>query len=141
MTSENTLTGRNGKKVVDSTLLARTKEWNITRNSGVSEWGDSDSGGYTNRAPGRRDATFTSSGVYDTTNEVYDLFQPEDIALVTLWMDATSLYWDFPRALNSEFSIAVNVDTEEIIGWTSNWGADGIFYHPGASGAPVRTLP
>lgn len=142
MTSENTVTGRNGKKVVGSTLVARTTQWSVNPTLATStEWGDSDSSGYTNRAFGRKDATFDSEGRYDSSSEVFDLFQPEDIAIVTLWMDNSSLYWDFPRALCNDFSMTVNIDTEEVIGWTSSWGADGIFYHPGAAGAPSRTLP
>ena len=106
-----------------------------------SEWGDSDSGGYTNRAAGRRDGTFTAEGKYDTADEVFDLFQPEDIAIAVLWLDNVSLYWDFPRALCSDFSLTVNIDTEEVCGWNSSWGADGIFYFPGQAGATVRVLP
>lgn len=142
MSSLNTRTGRNGKFVVDSTLVARTTMWNITRTMATkSEWGDSDSAGYTNRAAGRKDATFDSEGKYDTTNEVWDLFQPEDIAACALWMDASTLYWAFPRALNLDFNMSVNIDTEEVVGWKANWGADGIFYSPGEAGAPSYSLP
>lgn len=142
MSNENTKTGRNGKKVVGSTLVARTQNWSVNPTlASSSEWGDSDSSGFTNRAAGRKDATFESEGKYDTTSEVFDLFQPEDIAIVTLWLDNVSLYWDFPRALCSDFSLAVDIDTEEVIGWTSSWGADGIFHHPGEAGAATRSLP
>jgi|SRR3990167_3657388 len=142
MSSLNTLTGRNGKFVVEETLVARTKKWDVSRSlASKSEWGDSDSAGYTNRAPGRRDATFNSEGVYDTTAEVWDIFVPEDISEVVLWMNATALYWAFPRALCHDFKISVNIDTEEVIGHTSDWGADGIFYGPGDAGAPSHTLP
>ena len=142
MTSENTLTGRNGKFVVGTDLVARATQWAVTRTlASKSEWGDSDSGGYTNRAAGRRDGTFTAEGKYDTADEVFDLFQPEDIAIAVLWLDNVSLYWDFPRALCSDFSLTVNIDSEEIVGWNSSWGADGIFYFPGQAGATVRVLP
>jgi len=142
MTSENSLTGRNGKFVVDDTLVARVTQWAVNPTlASSSEWGDSDSAGYTNRAAGRRDATFTAEGKFDTSDEVYDLFQPEDIAACVLWLDASSLYWDFPRALCNDFNLTVNIDTEDVIGWTSNWGADGIFYRPGQSGATSRSLP
>ena len=79
--------------------------------------------------------------MYDTGAEVFDLFQPGDILTETLWLDATSLYWDFPRALNSDFNLTVDIDTEEVIGWTSSWGADGVFHFPGESGAASRTPP
>lgn len=142
MASTNTVTGRNGKFVVGAALVARTSQWQMTKTLATkSEWGDSDSAGFTNRAAGRKDATFTSEGKYDTSDEVFDLFQPEDIAIATLWMNNTTLYWDFPRALCDNFQLTVNVDTEEVIGWTSAWGADGVFHYPGEAGAAVRVLP
>lgn len=143
MSSENTLTGRNGKFTVDGNLVARAKTWQMTKTlASKSEWGDSDSAGYTNRAPGRKDSTFTAEGVYDTSDEVWDLFQPEDIAQCTLFLNAEAplLYYDFPRALCDNFQLTVNIDSAEVIGWTSAWGADGIFYYPGEDDAPVRTL-
>lgn len=142
MSSANTLTGRNGKFVVASTLVARTKKWDVNSNlASKSEWGDSDSAGYTNRAAGRKDASFDSEGVYDTAHEQFDLFAPEDIAASALWMNATTLYWAFPRALCMDFKLSVNIDSEEVEGWQSSWGADGIYYRPGQAGAPVYTLP
>ena len=142
MSSLNTLTGRNGKFQVAASLVARTTQWAVNpKLASSSEWGDSDSAGYTNRAAGRKDATFNGEGKYDTTDEVFDLFMPGDNAVAVLWMNATSLYWDFPRALCSDFNLTINIDSEEVIGWTSGWGADGIWYYPGQSGATSRTLP
>jgi hypothetical protein len=143
MSSLNTLTARTGKFVVGTTLVARTTQWSVNPTQATnSEWGDSDSSGFTNRAPGRKDATFDAEGKYDSTNEIWELFQPEDIAIAVLWLqDSGDMYWDFPRALCLDFNVVVNIDTEEVIGWTSNWGADGVFYFPGEAGATVRTLP
>jgi len=142
VSSENTLTGRLGRFVVGTDLVARATQWQVTSTLATkSEWGDSDSGGYTNRAAGRRDATFTAEGKYDTSDEVFDLFQPEDIAIAVLWMNITTLYWDFPRAMNDNFQLTVNIDSQEVIGWTSAWGADGPFYRPGDPLATPRVLP
>lgn len=139
MSSATALTGRNGKFMVGAVLVARTTQWAVNPALATkSEWGDSDCGGYTARAAGRRDATFTAEGKFDTESEQYDLFQPGDIADVTLFMNAT-LYYQFPRALCDNFNLTVNVDTEEVIGWTSSWGADGIFYYPGQTGAPAKS--
>jgi len=141
MTSVNTLTGRNGKFVVATTTVARTTNWEVNPTlAGGTEWGDSDSNGFTNRAAGRKDCTFSTEGKYDTSAEVFDLFQPEDIAIAVLWLDATSLYWDFPRAMNTDFNLTVDIDSEEVLGWTADWGSDGVFYYPGEAGATVRTL-
>lgn len=142
MSSANTLTGRNGKFVVQTSLVARATEWQVNPKLATkTEWGDSDSAGFTNRAAGRKDSTFNAGGKYDTSDEVFDLFQPEDIVIAVLWLDASSLYWDFPRALCDDFSLTVNIDTEEVEAWTSAWGADGIFYYPGEDGATSRSLP
>lgn len=141
MTSATALTGRNGKFVVGGTTVARITQWSVNPTMATSsEWGDSDGEGYTNRAAGRRDATFQAEGKYDTASEVYDLFQPGNIAECVLWLNGSTLYWDFPRALCTDFSLVVNVDTEEVIGWTSQWGADGKFYYPGQAGATSRTF-
>lgn len=136
------MTGRKGRFVVEDQLVARTTQWDVsTTLASKSEWGDSDSNGFTNRAPGRKDGTFDTQGKYDTVDEQYDLFAPEDISEVILWMNITTLYWAFPRALCMDFKLSVNIDSEEVIGWTSNWGADGEFFRPGEAGAPTHTLP
>jgi hypothetical protein len=133
MSSLNTLTGRNGKFQVAASLVARTTQWAVNpKLASTSEWGDSDSAGYTNRAAGRKDATFNGEGKYDTTDDVFDLFMPGDNAACVLKMNSV-LYWNFPRALCSDFNLTVNIDSEEVIGWTSGWGADGAFYRPGES--------
>lgn len=131
MSSETALTGKDGALYVDNTKVARTTQWSVNPSlAHNSEWGDSDSGGYTNRAPGRKDAKFSTEGKFDTDDEVYDLFQPGDFAAVKLYMSA-SLYWYFPRAECIDFKLSVNIDTEEVEGWTADWGPDGIYYKPG----------
>lgn len=143
MTSENTLTGRNGKFQWGGTTIARITQWAVNPTlATTNEWGDSDSGGFTSRSSGRKDATFTSEGKYDSTNEVFDLFQPEDISAAVLWLALVAeLYWDFPRALCTDFNLTVNVDTEEVIGWTASHGADGVYYYPGEDGATPNPIP
>ncbi len=141
MSSLNTLTGRNGKFYIETTPIARATQWSVNpKLANKSEWGDSDSAGFTNRAAGRKDATFSTEGKFDTETEVYDVFQPEDIATVYLYLakvtsPAVDLHWLFPRALCDDFKLSVNIDTEEVIGWSAEWGADGIFYYPGEAGA------
>ena len=136
------LTGRNGKFQVGSTIVARLSQWAVNpKLASKSEWGDSDTAGYTARMAGRKDATFSCDGKFDSASEQYDLFQPGDKAACVLWMNITTLYWDFPCAMNDDFSMSLNVETEEVVGWTSAWGADGIFYYPGQAGATSNTYP
>lgn len=131
------LTGRNATFTVDSEQVARATNWDVNEKiAHVSEWGDSDSNGFTCRAAGRKDATFAANGKYDTDGiggESFgmDLFHPDDTCHAELdsgeASSSTSLAYDFPRALCNDFKISVNIDSEEVIGWTSEWGADGEF--------------
>ena len=144
MTAVNTLTGRNGKFVVGVTLVARITSWSVNPTlAGTAEWGDSDSGGYTNRAAGRIDGTFTAEGKFDTdiAHNAFNLFARGDVAIAVLWLDGAALYYDFPRALCMDFNLTVDPDTEEVIAWTSSWGADGVYYYPGEVGATPRLMP
>jgi len=147
MSSENTRTGRLGAIGVGGVAVARTTQWSVNQAlANTSEWGDSDSCGYTNRAAGRRDCTFSCEGKFDTVSagNAFDLFEPEDVVEAVLYTLKTSVsgdYWYFPRALNTSFSLVVNIDTEEVIGWTAEFGADGVFYTPSnASGSAPSAL-
>ena len=164
MSSATTLTGRNGSIWVNSIntggvmsnpavtpiqgdMVLRTTQWAVNPTLATStEWGDSSSNprGFTNRATGRDDATFTAEGKFDAGTEVFDVFEPEDYASVALFLADTvaGLHWTFPRAMCTDFNLTVNVDSEEVIGWTSSWGSDGPFYYPGQAaddnvGAPA----
>lgn len=140
--SETALTGVGGFIYVSNdssgtlTSIARVTNWEVNPSLDTStEWGDSDGAGYTLRRPGRKGATATTEGKFDTGAEVYDTFKPdESVAKLCLFMSAT-LYWDFPCAFCNSFSLSVNIDTQEVIGWTAEWGNDGIFYYPGDAGA------
>lgn len=143
MSSLNTRIGREGKFDIGGTAVARLTLWTVNPTlATTSEWGDSDSAGSTNRAAGRKDLTFTTEGKYDSTNEIFDLFQPDDVAEAVLWLgDVALFYWNMPRALCTDFTLAVNPDTQEVIGWTGAFGSDGVFYYPGEPGANVHSYP
>ena len=133
-------TGELGKAVVDSTLIARITQWTFNPTAAESAWGDSDSGGYTNRVSGRKDGTGNLTGKFDTTNKVYDLFMPGDSVKLVLWESATD-YWVMECCLITSFSVTYNNDTKEVVEWTADFGADGKYYYPGEAGAPVESLP
>ena len=134
--SATSMTGRYGAFYAEGTRVARCTQWAVSQKpASVSEWGDSDGWGWTCRAPGRRDVTFTAEGKFDRTNNQWDLFVGGDYAEAKLYLrkpapgdvgseDATYTYY-FERAVCMEFNLTVNIDTEEVIGWTSSWGNDG----------------
>lgn len=134
------VTGKLGVFQVGTTRVARSKQFSVnTKLASKSEWGDSDTEGYTARMPGRKDGTFSANGVFDSSYEQYDVFAEGDKVEAILWLN-TTLYYDFPCAMCDDFSLQVNIDTQEVIGWSSNFGADGKYYKPGEAGATARTL-
>lgn len=140
MTGVSARSGELGKAVVDDTLVARLKSWNLNPTSSETAWGDSDSGAYTNRKRARKDATGSMTGAFDSDSKVYDLFEEGDIVKLVLWETATD-YWALPSALIQSFDLTYNQDTKEVVEWSADFGADGQYYKPGASGAPTETLP
>ena len=132
--------GELGKAVIDDVLVVRLTQWTLTAVVSESAWGDSDSQGFTNRKKAKRDATGSVTGKFDTDTTPYELFEEGDIAKLALW-ETTTAYWVFPRALMQNFKITYDQDTKEVVEWSSDFGADGIFYKPGAAGAPAQTLP
>ena len=140
MSSVNCITGKSGEIQVGATTVARITSWDVNPTLATSsEWGDSDSAGYTNRLRGRLDATFNAAGKYDTASEPWSLIYVGVVADVTLWINGTK-YFNFPRALCNDFNMTIDIDSAEVVGYESSWGADGMYYRPGQAGAPVKRI-
>ena len=133
-------TGNLAKVEVDGVAIARTTEWELTEEVEVTEFGDSDSEGYTNAVPGRRKASGSMTGKFDNDEPVYDLMAAGDYVALVLWENTTS-YWAMPCVLITSFNIVYNKDTKEPVEWTADFTSDNIYYRPGQSGAPSETYP
>ncbi len=140
MASSTARTGKDGKAVIASTLVLRLTQWDFTDESAETAWGDSDSAGYTNRKAARRDGTGSIGAKFDTGRKPQTLFKSGDSPKIVLWEDATD-YYVFPSSHIQNFNLVYDQDTMEVVAWTSDFGADGIFYAPGDAGAPTETLP
>jgi hypothetical protein len=142
MSGVTAITGRLGKAVVSGVLVLRLTEWRLNHSVSVAAWGDSDSGGFTNRKAGRIDGTGTIMGKFDSGRKPYAIFRTGDVITLALWNTTTAGdYWAFPSAIVERFDYTVSPDTQDPIGWTADFGADGTFYYPGETGAPTYTLP
>lgn len=133
-------TGSIGKVVVDSNLILRITQWVINPTASETAWGDSDSGGYTNRASARKDATGSFTAKFDTSKKNYTIFMPGDIVKVILWETATT-YWALTRALIQGATYTFDPDSKEVVEVSTDFGSDGAYHRPGEAGAPVETLP
>jgi hypothetical protein len=140
-------TGRNGKVVIGGALMARATTWSINASVGETAWGDSGSEGYTNRKETRYDATGTIEGKFDEVSKVYGLAPSTGhlqgyVTSLVLWETTEAkTYWNFPCALIQTYQQQVNMDTQEVVGFSMTYGSDGKFWRPGQSGAPTVSLP
>jgi hypothetical protein len=126
MSSATTVTGRCGTLSIDGTPVARLTQWTVNDNLDTStEWGDSSTCGFTNRAPGRRGATIDCEGKYDTGGaDALSLCDPGDVVALVCSSEGGPSY-SFARAICTSFNVTVNPDTEEVIGWTGSFASDG----------------
>ena len=138
--SESVRTGNQGKAEIDDTPVARITVWELTVTVEETAWGDSDSAGFTNRVAGRKDCTGKVTGKFDNDDPAYDLFDVGDSVELVLWETENS-YWHFPCVLMQSYAVSYNMDTKEAVEWNADFGADGIFYRPGAAGAPSEVYP
>ena len=134
------ITGVLGKVVVDDVLVARVTSWSFDPAVGDTEWGDSDGEGFTMVKPGRKSGSGTIEGKFDTAKPQYAVFEIGDEVQIVLWMDA-SRYFAIPCAVIGGFTLSINVDSQEVVGWTAPFKASGKYYYPGQSGAPSETIP
>ena len=72
-------TGLNAKVVIDDTLMYRMTSFSINPKTSETAWGDSDSGGFTNRSAARKEMTGSVSGKYDEDRPPHQLCMPGDI--------------------------------------------------------------
>ena len=132
------LMGLDGEVALDGTDIARLTQWSLTATANISEWGDSDSQGYTHRKAARHDGSGSVEGKLDSAAEAYDVMVSTPSVLVEpeqkLYIDKSdALYWQFPCVVYSNFQLTVNTDSKEVLGWSADYGASGPFYRPGTS--------
>lgn len=133
------LTGKDGNVVCDTVRLARITQWTLTETVGVTEFADSDSGGFTNRLPQRKEASGTFDFKFDDTYPQYDRIRAGECCHLVLFMTPT-IWWDIPVALITSLGFTVNVEDLEVEEGTADWQSSGIFYAPGES-PHSHTLP
>lgn len=113
--------------------ILRVTRWLVQETTDTSiEWADSDSAGYTIHAPGRLGARFDADGKYSGERPIFPYTRVGALVTAQLWIDRTVPYlcWDFELARCTSFKCSVDVDTEEIVGWSGSWIATGVFYKP-----------
>ena len=133
-------TGLNGNVLCGSTRLARITNWTITASTGETTFADSDSSGYTQRAPTRREATGSVDFKYDNSFEMWERVREGECCALTLFVDLTH-YWYIPVALIQNLTINVNIEDLEVIDGSFDFASSGIYYAPGEAGAPAVALP
>lgn len=133
--------GSDGVVAVGTVRVCRLTNWSFNPTTSASEWGDSDSAGFTNRKNARKDGTGTLTGKLEDTQKPHqDLFMPGDTVLLALWENASE-YWYIGRALITSYTVTFDQDSKEVVEWSADFGADGRYYRPGEAGQPTESFP
>lgn len=153
MSSETTggstaLNGVDGTAVFNNASVARLTRWSINHVMAETAWGDNGTQGYTARRRAREDATGTLVGKYDEIKKPYAMSKSNSVGIpggvmkLVLWEKRKAgFYWVFPCILVQNFQLTVDMDSKEVVEWTMDWGADGLFWRPGQSSIPSETIP
>jgi hypothetical protein len=81
--------------------------------------------------------TGSIEGKFDKDDEVWDLFREGDEVNLALFLDRTSLNYFYIPAIMSNFSLETDIDGGPVTGWTADWEANGKYFFPNESGAPL----
>lgn len=133
-------TSKASKLVIDDVLVLRMTNATLAAAANEHEWGDSDSGTYSNRIGTRRGCTGTITVKFDENQKLYSVVRELQISKLVLWENASD-YWVLPCALIQNIDETIDTDSKDPIELSFGYGNDGIYYAPGESGAPVQSLP
>jgi hypothetical protein len=121
--------GDGGEVSIDGTNIARLTQWSFNAQCSISEWGDSDSEGYTMAKPARKSGSGSMEGKFDSGDSFYDLFKQGDEPAVNLYANLT-LAWALPCAVIGGYQLTVDLDSKEVVGWSSDFTASGKYTNP-----------
>jgi len=153
MGSVGAITGRHGAVYIQLPLttqtwywteIARITSWTINQKPiSVTKWADSDTGGFVWNAPGPREATITTVGKFQIgILSQWNMFRGGDYAALRLFVDNRDPFedgisveealrradrYEINPALCTEYNLTMNIDTEEVVGWTAEWVSCGEF--------------
>lgn len=111
------LTSVDGDVKWNGTQVEHASGWSINPTVESKAYSSNKTGGKRNRRPGNIDAT-GSFTVYSTDGGVPML--PGQIAKLELFVDATKK-WDVQNAIVTSTDPEVDVDNNELVGYTINW--------------------
>lgn len=137
--------GAGGQAYINGRYVVRLKQWSVSVTASESAWGDSDALGFTNRKLARKDCTGSLTGVQQHSNantqDIYQIISGSTnsrtplagrVTSLELWED--NFYagdsWYFPSVLIQNFNITYDMDTMEVVEWTMDFAADGLFFRP-----------
>lgn len=142
-------TGEEATVVLNDVVVVRSVSWSVNENPNVQEWGDNNSGKYTNRRVTRLSATGSVAGKLDCDKNINihshsasNQKLSELSAELILWeANAGNCYWAFPCVVITSSTHEADMETNEITTWAFDFGSDGEYFRPGESGAPSKDYP
>jgi hypothetical protein len=123
-----TISGKNGKVLVDSTTLAEITDWTFHTTSVNHAYASSSTGGYRRRVPGVKDGAGSIGFKLDVADPVTDDFDEGSAVTLLLYIDATHFY-SVPAIIDS-IQLAVDISSGDVLGGTAQFSASGAWTKP-----------
>lgn len=123
-----TISGKNGKVEIGSTVLASITNWSLTQTSNNDSYASSATSGCKSRVAGVKDASGTIEIVLDLADPIYDDFTPGSAVTLDLFLDGTE-YFIVPAIIDS-MSISADIDNGTATRVTAAFSATGAITLP-----------
>lgn len=102
--------------------------WTFNTTSNNPSWASSTNPGYKKRVAGVKDGSGTVNGKYDSSNAIFDTFEPGVTVTLTLKLN-NSNYYEVP-AIVDDFNLEVDMDNGDVVGWSMNFSTNGEWTEP-----------
>jgi hypothetical protein len=115
--------GKEGSVVIGATELPEITMWSFNPTITTQSYASNKTNGFKRKVCGSKDATGSLEGKWDRTDPITDHFTEGSTVTLLLHLDTTRKIT--VPALITGMTIEVNIDDNEIEGWTADFEADG----------------
>lgn len=129
------ISGKDGDVKIGSTAICEIRKWSFSPKANNPSYASNKTAGYTRRVPGIKDGSGSMEGAWDPASPAVAVIDPATAVTLKLYINATQFY-EVPSVID-EFGLNVEVESGEIVSWTSTFSANGAWTNPVAG----MTLP
>ena len=132
------VSGQYGNAKIGVSQVAETTKWTLTANCNAFRYGSNVDNGSRTTVAGKKEADLALEGKYDPSNPLPSQFDVGASVTFNLYLTAIG-FFSVPAVIKS-IKYNVDMDTGEIVSWTADAWANGVWQNP-ASGEMAAPPP